>query len=62
MKTAELLRLRAFLFRVGPPVNPFRDEVLAYVVRDLAIREQQRKDMREMNRDQQADCDWPFYG
>jgi hypothetical protein len=60
MKTKELLIVLAVLEKVGPVVNPFRDEAVAYVKKDLAIRKQQSEDMREMNRDDSGE--WPWYG
>jgi phage gp16-like protein len=57
--TKELEAVLNVLQRVGPKVNPFRDEAVAYVKKDLAIREQQRAAAREMNRD---NYEWPFYG
>lgn len=63
MTTKELRRTLEFLERVGPQANPFRDEVVAYVKKDLAIREQQSNAMREMNQGDRDGSDrWPFYG
>jgi hypothetical protein len=62
MTTKELRVVLSVLKRVGPVVNPFRDEAVAYVEKDLAIREQQSNDMREMNKDNRPEYDWPFYG
>ena len=60
MTTKELQRVLEVLQHVGPPVNPFRDEAIAYVQKDLAIRDQQSDAMREMNRPDRND--WPFFG
>lgn len=49
MTTKELNRVKHVLLKVGPSDNAFRDEALAYVNKDLAIRDQQRKEMRDMN-------------
>jgi hypothetical protein len=62
MTTKELRRVLEVLERVGPKINPIRDEAIAYVQKDLAIRDQQCDAMRELNRDARADNDWPFYG
>lgn len=62
MTTKELRRVLEVLERVGPPVNPFRDEAIAYVKKDLAIRDQQSNEMRKLNSDARSDYDWPFYG
>jgi hypothetical protein len=58
MTTKELNVVLGVLLKVGPPINPFRDEALAYVRKDLAIRDQQSKDMHAMNR---GDGEWPYY-
>lgn len=58
MTRKELGRLKEFLHRVGPLVNPFRDECLAYVNKDLAIREQQSKRQKE----NMIPDTYPFYG
>jgi hypothetical protein len=57
MTTKQLQVVLRCLERIRRP-NPFADEAVAYVRRDLAIREQQRKDMRDMNRDAAADWGW----
>lgn len=57
MTTKELHVVLKVLERVGPPVNPFRDEAIAYVKKDLAIREQQSNAMRDMNR---PDVEYPW--
>jgi hypothetical protein len=59
--TKELNAVLRVLQRVGPEVNPFRDEAMAYVKKDLAIRDQQSDAMRDMNRPDRS-YDWPFYG
>lgn len=61
MTTKELNAVLRVLQRVGPEVNPFRDEAIAYVKKDLAIRDQQSNAMREMNRGDYEDR-WPYYG
>jgi hypothetical protein len=58
MTTKELNVVLGVLKRVGPEHNAFRDEAVAYVTKDLAIRAQQASDMRDMNR---GDSDWPYY-
>jgi hypothetical protein len=58
--TKELRIVLDVLEKVGPPVNPFRDEALAYVKKDLAVREQQRNAMREMNRNDRDPERWPY--
>jgi hypothetical protein len=60
MTTKELHRVLEVLEHVGPKINPFRDEAIAYVKKDLAIREQQSKAMYEMNRPDAGE--WPFFG
>jgi hypothetical protein len=57
MTTKELEAVQRVLDKIKRP-NPFADEAAAYVKKDLAIREQQRKDMREMNR---GDYDYREY-
>ncbi len=57
MTTKELNMVLRVLEKVGPPVNPFRDEAIAYVKKDLAIRDQQSNAMRDMNR---PDTEYPF--
>jgi hypothetical protein len=56
MKTEELLRVLNCLEKIKRP-NPFADEAIAYVKKDLAIREQQRQDMRYLNK---PDSEWPW--
>jgi hypothetical protein len=57
--TKELYVVVRVLEKVGPPVNPFRDEAIAYVKKDLAIRDQQSKAMHDMNRGDSGE--WPYY-
>jgi len=49
MTTKELQRVLHCLEMAKKP-NPFIDEAIAYVKKDLAIREQQCNNMRNMNR------------
>jgi len=49
MNTKELWRVLKCLERIKQP-NAFADEAIAYVKKDLAIRDQQSKAMRDMNR------------
>lgn len=62
MTTKELLKLKTFLEKVGPVDNPFRDEVMAYVDKDLALREQQRLNGLKIKQDLIDDSRWPFNG
>ena len=49
MTTKELEQVLKVLNHIKRP-NAFADEAEAYVRKDLAIREQQRKDMQDMNK------------
>lgn len=59
MTTKELTRVLQVLEKVGPKPNPFVEEAIAYVKKDLAIRDQQRKAMYDMNHE---NAEYPWYG
>ena len=56
MTTKELNVVLHCLEKIKKP-NPFVEEAIAYVKKDLAIRDQQSNAMRDMNR---PDVKWPW--